>query len=115
MLIAAGRVAFGAALMLAPRRVAHGWIGDDVDRAPVELLVRSVGARDLVVGAGAIVAAASGQPVRPWLRAGAIADAADALLTAAYFSKLPRQGAMGTLALTAAAAYAGLRVSRRIE
>ena len=115
VLLAGGRAAFGAALIVAPRRIAPGWIGDDIERPPVELLLRSIGARDLVLGAGGLLAAASGQSLRPWLRAGAAADGADALLTIAYFSKLPRQGALGTLSLTAVAAYAGLRVSARVE
>jgi hypothetical protein len=115
ILMAAGRAAFGIALIAAPRKVAHGWIGDDVDRPPVELLVRALGARDLALGAGGVIAAASGQPVRPWLRAGIAADAADALLTAAYFSKLPRQGALGTVALAVAAAYAGMRIASRAD
>ncbi len=115
MLLAGGRAAFGAALIIAPRRVAHGWIGEDVERPPVELLVRSIGVRDLLLGAGGLLAVASGRPVRPWVQAGVVADLADAGLTTAYFSKLPPQGAIVTLALTAVAAYAGLRISARVE
>ena len=111
MLFAAGRVAFGAGMLLAPRKVAHGWIGDDVDRPPVVLLVRAVGVRDILIGAGAIVALATNQPAKMWLRAGVAADLADASLTAAYLGKLPRQGALGTIALTIAAAYIGNRLA----
>ena len=92
MLVAGGRAAFGVALIAAPRRIAHGWIGDDVERPPVELLVRSIGVRDLVLGAGGLLAVASGRPVRPWVQAGVVADLADAALTAKYFSKLPPPG-----------------------
>ena len=111
----AGRVAFGLAFLLAPKKAAHGWIGDDVDRKPVELLVRAVGARDVVLGAGGVMAAMSGRPLRPWLRAGVAADAADALTTALYLKHLPRQGALATLGLTAVAALAGVRVAARVE
>ena len=111
MLFAAGRVAFGAGMLLAPRNVTHGWIGNDVDRPPVELLVRAVGVRDILIGAGAIAALATNQPAKTWLRAGVAADLADATLTAAYLGKLPRQGALGTIALTIAAAYIGNRLA----
>jgi hypothetical protein len=111
MLFAAGRVAFGAGMILAPRRVAHAWIGDDADRPPVELLVRAVGARDIVIGAGAIAALAGNQPAKTWLRAGVAADLADAAITARYFSKLPRQGAIATIALAIVVAYTGNRVA----
>ncbi len=115
MLLAAGRVAFGLAFLMAPRKAAHAWIGDDVDRKPVELLVRAVGARDVVLGAGGMLAVATGQPVRPWLRAGVGADAADALTTGLYLRHLPLQGALATLALTAGATYAGVRVAARVD
>ena len=111
----AGRVAFGLAFLLAPKKAAHGWIGDDVDRKPVELLVRAVGARDVVLGAGGVLAVASGQPVRPWLRAGVAADAADALTTGLYLRHLPLRGALATVALSAVAAYAGVRVAARVD
>ncbi len=48
-----------------------------------------------------------------WLRAGVAADLVDAALTTAYLGKLPRQGALGTVALTIAAAYAGNRLATR--
>jgi hypothetical protein len=115
MTFAAGRVAFGAAMLLAPRKVAHGWIGDDVERPPVELLVRAVGARDLVLGGGALLALVSGQPAKGWLRAGVAADLADTALTGAYLGRLPRPGALGTMVLTVVAAYAGVRLAAGVE
>jgi hypothetical protein len=115
MLFAAGRVAFGAGMLLAPRRVAHGWIGDDIERPPVALLVRAVGARDIVLGSGALLALASGQPARTWLQAGLAADLADTAITAAALRSLPRQGALATMALTIGAAAVGSRLSARLE
>ena len=115
MLFAAGRVAFGAGMLLAPRKVAHGWIGDDVERPPVAVLVRAVGARDLILGGGALLALASGQPAKAWLQAGVAADLADTAITAAALGKLPRQGALATMALTLVAAYGGSRLAAKAE
>jgi hypothetical protein len=89
-------------------------IGDDVERPPVALLVRAVGARDIVVGSGALLALANGQPARTWLQAGIAADLADAAITAASLRSLPRRGAIATMALTVAAAYVGARLASQV-
>jgi hypothetical protein len=114
-LFAAGRIAFGAGMLFAPRKVAHGWIGDDADRASAEFLTRAVGIRDIIIGAGAMFALASGKPAQAWMRAGVAADVADSALTAAYLGKLPRQGALVTMAITISAAYAGNRLAGRVS
>ena len=61
-LLTAGRAAFGIGLLFYPRRVARSWLGDDVDRPTTEMLVRAVGARDLVIGAGGVVSLLRGEP-----------------------------------------------------
>ncbi len=115
MLLAAGRAMFGAGLLFAPKKAAHGWIGAAVDEPAPQMLVRAVGVRDLVIGAGGVLAIARGQTARGWIEAGAVADVADFAITVAYWGKLPKQGALMTMALTAVAGFAGVRLAPRVD
>ena len=114
-MLAGGRAAFGLGLLFYPRRVARGWIGDEIDQPVPRMVVQAAGVRDFVLGAGAVVALLRGQPAQTWLAAGIAADSTDFVLTAANFSKLPHPGRLMTLALTGIAAVAGLRLSPKLK
>jgi hypothetical protein len=64
-LVAAGRIGFGVALILTPRRVTSPWLGRDAGRAGTRVLSRGLGARDLALGLGAL--AVSEDQLRPWI------------------------------------------------
>ena len=113
--LAAGRAGVGVALMLAPSAAARGWLGPSSSLGPVKVLIRAFGARDLALGLGLLRALESGDPVRPWLRAGAGADAVDALATLAAFRQLPKLGRLGILAVAAGAAVTGLRLADALD
>ncbi|HLI00293.1 MAG TPA: hypothetical protein VKV06_05870 [Acidimicrobiales bacterium] len=98
LVLAGVRSVLGAAALLAPGAVLKPWIGDRSGDKGALLLSRSLGGRDLAVGAGALVAAATGQPTKLWLRAGALSDATDSLGTLAAFRHLPRLWRWGVLA-----------------
>ncbi|SEH53535.1 hypothetical protein SAMN04489835_1115 [Mycolicibacterium rutilum] len=68
------RVGLGAVLFATPRVAARAWLGPDGDNAGVGLLFRSIGARDVALGAG-LLAAPSGDT--SWSRAGVVADLGD--------------------------------------
>jgi hypothetical protein len=53
-------------------------MGPDGDSGGTRLFLRAVGARDLALGLGVLVALNREAPVRGWLRASAIADGLDA-------------------------------------
>ena len=89
VLLTAGRALFGIAMLIAPRRIAGAWIGDDVDRPGPQLLVRVVGARDLVLGAGGAVAVIRGENATNWVTMARCPDVLDAALTLASFRDLP--------------------------
>ena len=114
-LIAAGRVGFGLTLMASPGRATALWLGDDADRPGTRVVTRGLGARDLALGAGALVVPES--LLRPWVAAAIVADAADLVATVAAGDALPLAGrilvgamASGALAL-GVTARAGLRRS----
>jgi hypothetical protein len=70
------------------------------------VLARALGARDLVLGLGALRSAADAESLRPWLAAGILADSVDFGATAAG-SGLPWRGRALVLAVAGGAAAAG--------
>ena len=102
----ASRIAVGMAFVMAPRLVSGAWVGTDAERPGAQALSRALGVRDALIGVGGALAVARNQPLRPWLQMGAIADAADALITVASFPRLQRVGRWPIL-LVAAASSAG--------
>jgi hypothetical protein len=101
---ARGRIAVGAALVLAPG-LARLWIGADAQRRPVKLLTRALGVRDLALGLGVVIALDRGAPVRGWLEAGALADVVDLGATLIAGDSIPDDArrAVGVVAAGSAA------------
>jgi hypothetical protein len=110
--LAAARIAIGVTLALAPRRLGRVWLGDAVDQAGARVALRSMAARDAVLGAGALLALRRGRPVRGWLEAGAAADAADLVSTMVAGSRLPMSGRLGVPAFAVAGVAAGVVLAR---
>ena len=112
MLIAAGRIGFGAVLLASPERLTEAWIGREGAHPGPRVLARALGARDLVLGAGAI--SAPDDSVLAWLVAALAADATDLIATVGAGDGLPLRGriVVGGAALSGlaagAAALAGL-------
>ena len=86
---ARGRMAIGAALVLAPRLAGPMWIGRDADSRAVNVLARGLGARDLALGLGTAVALDRGAPVRGWLEVAALADGVDLVSTLLAGDSIP--------------------------
>lgn len=105
-LIAGGRVVIGVAAIANPVGALRPWIGDDAETGGGQVLGRALGARDLVIGAGALRAGDDLDALRPWLAAGILADCVDFGATAAA-DELPLGGRVFVLALAGAAAAAG--------
>jgi hypothetical protein len=115
LLFAAGRAVFGLVLMLRPGTISRTWIGEDAEKPGPEMLVRTIGARDFILGLGGVLAIANGGRARGWLEAGVMADVADTVITIAYFGKTPKNGSLTTLALTLTAGLAGYRLATRVD
>lgn len=108
--VAAGRAALGVVAFVAPSLPARPWVGHgEALRPAVRLFARTLGARDLALGLGALLALRHGGHVRGWVEAGGLADTGDAVATLVAFRDLPRRTRWLVLASTAgAAAAAGL-------
>ncbi|HUR49526.1 MAG TPA: hypothetical protein VMY88_08395 [Acidimicrobiales bacterium] len=101
--IGAGRTALGLIALTRPEVPARPWVGRAVASTPGgRVLARALGARDLVLGLGALISGSRG-----WAAAGAGADALDAAVTLGSFSDLPRRGRLLVLGSAGGAAIAG--------
>jgi hypothetical protein len=76
--LASGRVAIGVVSLLAPGIVGRTMTGGQGSEGGTRLFARMVGARDLGLGLGLLVALNRGAPVRGWLEASAVVDGIDA-------------------------------------
>ncbi len=113
-LLAAGRVALGIAILAAPESVTSRWLGSNAGHPAVRYLARSLGARDLVLGALAFQTL--DDPVHgPHVQiACATADSVDALATVAARSNLPTNGAIGTVLVASMAAGAEFYLAHKL-
>jgi hypothetical protein len=105
--IAVGRIAIGIVALVAPAVPLRPWVGRDFAWQPrAKLLSRSLGARDVALGVGVMLALRHKGPVRGWVEGAGLADAGDALATLLAFPKLPKSGRWLVLASAAGAAAA---------
>lgn len=106
------RIAYGAALLIAPGKVAgNRWLGPGAYQPAATVALRGLGAREVAVHGIALAVLCRGGAVRPWLAASVAGDLAD--VGAALLSRdgLPTNSpaataavAGGSAALTAAVA-----------
>ena len=108
--VGATRVAFGAGMLLSPPRFTRSWTGPGASRRQSRVLGRALGARELVIGAGGLLAARSGDAgeMRRWFGLGAVPEALDVAITLTDGPRTPSRlmGALMAAATSAAAAYA---------
>jgi hypothetical protein len=76
--LAGGRIAIGVISLLAPGPVGRTMAGPEGATGGTRLFARMVGARDLGLGLGVLLALERGAPVRGWLEASAVVDGIDA-------------------------------------
>jgi hypothetical protein len=110
-----GRAVIGATLIAAPSAVAAPWVGKDELSDGAKLFARSLGARDLALGLGVVLAMKEDAPVRGWLEGAALADVVDAAATLIAWKKLPPQGRAGVLAIATVSAIQCALVARAID
>ncbi|MGK2950000.1 MAG: hypothetical protein ACSLFP_15615 [Acidimicrobiales bacterium] len=103
--IAGGRVAYGLAMALLPRRLLKLQSGEEPSGSFI-WLGRVFGIRDAVLGIGALVAPDAEQ-ARAWYVAGAVADTCDLVAAAGGRRHLGGKGALVASLVAASAAGAG--------
>ncbi len=110
--IAAGRVLTGITLFVSPTRVTKHWVGaDEGVRTGTRVLAMGLGGRDIIIGAGALMALKEGgDAAKPWLLGSALADLMDLAGVLRSAGELPSGAVAGTVAVAGGAAAAGLYV-----
>jgi len=111
--VAALRVAYGAGLLLAPRRLTERWLGADAARAGTQVTARGLGAREIILHTLLLVGIQRGAPVRPLLIGSIAGDVSDIASTYAARRGLPGPSAPLTLLVAGvSAAITGVALSR---
>lgn len=105
-LLGVSRIAIGATLVLAPG-VISAWAGPVARRPGIELITRSAGIRDLLIGWRTVQALDQRAPVRRHLLDAAVADAVDLGAVVAAWPHLPRLPRLALLGAGAGAAALG--------
>jgi hypothetical protein len=112
--LARGRSAFGIVALAAPKLASRAMLGQAGSAAGTSAFARMLGARDLALGVGTVIALDRGAPVRGWLEAGALVDGVDLVTALLAREEMPRAALVSTVALAGVAACTGIAVSRRL-
>jgi hypothetical protein len=112
--LAVGRIAIGAAFLVAPRTSAAGLMGADGRRPGTTVLSRALGARDMLLGFMVLHTVDHPEVAPRWLSATSACDAVDALAMGAVRDELPRARGSFGIALAAGAAATGFALSRAV-
>ena len=112
---ARGRIAFGAAAVVVPGLAARVMGGRRGSEGLAPLFARMLGARDVVLGLGTVIALDRGAPVRGWLEGSALADAVDCVACVAAREDMSPSAFRAAAGLGAASAILGILLSRRLD
>lgn len=112
--VAALRIALGVSAVVSPRLAATPWVGWSTTEPAGTVLGRAAGARDIALGAGALIAVRQGAQVeRTWVALAAFCDVVDAATTVAHWRRLPSPGRLLVGAAAAGAAVVGAAAAAR--
>lgn len=109
------RCGAGTMMVMAPRRALRAWTGVADAEAPSAMAVRSLGARDLAIGVGTLFAISHETPVRGWVEAGMMSDAADAVNCLVGMPHVSKVRALFFGLTSAAAALVAYRIASTID
>ncbi|MBV8221006.1 MAG: hypothetical protein JO325_21290 [Solirubrobacterales bacterium] len=109
------RIAYGVALVADPRRLALRWLGPAAEDAPAQVALRGLGAREVILHTGALLATSRGDAVRPWLAASVAGDLADVIATAMGRRRLPPDSTPATAAVGGGAALTSVALAAAVD
>jgi hypothetical protein len=89
--------------------------GRDGSEDPTRLFARMVGARDLGLGLGLLIALNRGAPVRGWLEASAVVDGIDTVACLLARDHIRTRVLPGAVGLAAAGALLSAWLARQLE
>jgi len=109
------RISFGAGLLLAPGMYARFWVGPGASQRWPRVMARSLGERELALGAGGLLSLRQGdaESVRRWFAAGAVTEAVDVAVTLAGGGPRTPARVLGAAMAAGSAAVAAATAARR--
>jgi hypothetical protein len=110
-LLAVARAAVGVVWLLTPHKLIKVWTGEDAPSVSARVVGRGFGGRDLALAAGTLITLKDERALATWLKAGALADAADAVSTLAAFKDLGSVRRLFWAATAAGTTALGLRLA----
>ena len=114
-LLGLGRVVLGVTMFLMPRQAVKRYMGEDDPSWTSAMAIRGMGARDVALGTGLMIALEDDGEIARWLEAGALADAGDFLSTLAHFRQMPSLRRLLWLATAGSATFLGLRLAGALD
>lgn len=114
-LLSGTRFALGAVLFLMPSKTAKAWSSQGAETPAAVVASRGMGARDMALGLGALLALGNDKPARGWIEAAAFSDLLDAISTAMSFKRLPRGRAFLMGATAGGAAMLGMQLAPLLD
>jgi hypothetical protein len=110
------RIAYGAALLVAPAKVAgNRWLGAGAREPAAQVGLRGLGAREVGLHGLALAGLLRGLPVRPLLGASIAGDLSDIASTAISREGLPDGSAVATAAVAGGSALISAAVAALID
>ena len=113
--LAAGRIAIGGGLLVAPRLSLGMWIGRPAADGAAAPVARALGAREVLLGAMALHTLERPQVAVRWLRSLAACDAVDLAATLAAGRSLPLHGRVLIVGMASAGATGQLWAAAQLD
>lgn len=114
--VLAFRVAYGAALLIAPGKVAgNRWLGPGANDPAATVALRGLGAREVALHGLALASLSRNAPLRPWLAASIAGDLADIAATFASSDGLPSGSPAATAAVAGGSAALTAAIAASLE
>ena len=110
-----GRIAIGVISLLAPQLVGRVIAGAARAGGGTALFARMVGARDIGLGLGLLIALDRGAPVRGWLEASALVDGLDAATCLLARDHIRTSMGPGVTGLAASGALVSAWLARQLD
>ncbi|MFL5864662.1 MAG: hypothetical protein ACJ780_28530 [Solirubrobacteraceae bacterium] len=115
MSVARARIALGIAAMVAPGLATRVMGGKRPRDEMAPLFARMLGARDVALGLGTLIALDQGKPVRGWLEGSALADTADWISCVLARNDMSPTAFRAAFGLGGAFALVDVYLSRRLD
>jgi hypothetical protein len=109
------RIAIGVAAVVTPGLAARIMGGRRASEGIAPLFARMLGARDVALGLGTVIALDRGKPVRGWLEGSALADTADCVACVLAREHMSPTAFAAAAGLGGASAIVGVLLSRRLD